>query len=305
MKLLIKGNNHPLGQADPYMIYEDGNYYVFATGVKGVHCYKSSELLGEYEYLGIVYKQDGFKEYWAPAVIKVDGKFFMYVSCMPNESNDVHEQTLCVAVADVITGPYKFNNVLAAPFSIDAHPVINESGMYMFYCQNDYEAEKAGTRIVVEKMVSPTQLLGNPKFIVEPTLEQEMFMKDRFKKGQDWYTIEGACYFYENGIHYLLYSANCYGNEYYFVGYAACESSELDLTKVEFVKMPNDYEYKPLLAKNEFESGTGHNTVIKYDGEWYIVYHGRDINCEQTNEDNRTMRISKLELNGLELKVIR
>ena len=136
------------------------------------------------------------------------------------------------------------------------------------------------------------------------SIEEEIFMKNRFKEGQDWYTIEGACYFYENGHHYLLYSANCYGNEYYFVGYAAASSDELDLTKVEFSKQPNDYEYKPLLNQNEYESGTGHNTVIKYKGDYYIVYHGRDIG-HHTVEDNRTMRIAKMEIDGLKLKVLR
>lgn len=304
MELKIKGNNHPLGQADPYMISDNGCFYVFATGNEGVHCYKSNELLGEYEYLGIAYKREGFKEYWAPAVIKIEDKYFMYVSDMPVDSSDVHEQAICVAVADNIEGPYQFSNVLSEPFSIDAHPVINESGMYMFYSINDYEDINAGTRIVVDKMVSPYQLEGNPRVVVAPSIKEEIFMKNRFKEGQDWYTIEGACYFYEDGYHYLLYSANCYQNQYYFVGYSAVRSNELDLTKLDYKKQPNDFEYHPLLSQNEIESGTGHNTVIKYNGDWYIVYHGRYL-TEVTEHDNRTMRIAKLELDGINLKVIR
>lgn len=304
MELTIKKGNHPLGQGDPYILEDNGCYYVFATGYNGVSCYKATELMGEYEYLGDVFSVEGHKEYWAPAVLKIEDKYYMYVSFMKNESHDVHTQALCVAISDNVAGPYKFNNYIAEPFSIDAHPVLNENGLYMFYSLNDYEAEKAGTRIVLDKMVSPTELAGKPEFIVEPTLEQEIFMKNRFKEGQDWYTIEGACYFYESGYHYLLYSANCYGNEYYFVGYAVCESEELDLTKLGFVKQPNSYEYKPLLSQNEYESGTGHNTVIKVDGQWYIVYHGRTLK-EVTEHDNRTMRIAKLEVNGKNLKVIR
>ena len=56
---------------------------------------------------------------------------------------------------------------------------------------------------------------------------------------------------------------------------------------------------------NEFESGTGHNTVIKHNGQWYIVYHGRDIEDNNVLYDNRSMRIAKLVVDGEKLTVIR
>lgn len=292
-------------QADPFILENEGKYYIFTTGIDGVKCYLSNELLGHYIYLGNVYQRQGFKEYWAPAVIKYDDTFYMYVSCMPNEEVDTHTQRLLVASSKNPAGPYNFLNELCLPFSIDAHPVLNDSGLYMFYSINEYEGEKVGTRIVVDKMVSPTELVGKPKVVVKPSIEEEIYMKNRFKEGQDWYTIEGACYFYENGYHYLLYSANCYQNKYYFVGYGVCQSNEQDLTKLNYEKYPNDYTYAPLLSKNEYESGTGHNTVIKYNGDWYIVYHGRDIEEENVPYDNRSMRIAKLSVNNEKLTVIR
>ena len=42
-------------------------------------------------------------------------------------------------------------------------------------------------------------------------------------------------------------------------------------------------------VKNEKETGTGHNSVVKTEAGWYIVYHGRD-----PGEPYRTMRIAKL-----------
>ena len=39
MKLNILGK-HPNGQGDPYIIEDNGNFYVYATGSEGVHCYK-------------------------------------------------------------------------------------------------------------------------------------------------------------------------------------------------------------------------------------------------------------------------
>ena len=305
MKLKFTNPNPNASQPDPFILEDNGEVYIFATGGNGVNCYKANELMGCYEYQGLAFVREGFKEYWAPEVIKIDDTFYMYVSCMKKESEDVHEQAIMVATSKEAGGPYNYVCDLIAPFSIDAHPVLNESGLYLFYCLNDYESEKAGTRIVVDKMITPTQMAGNPKVVVAPSIEQEIFMKDRFKKGQDWFTIEGACYFEENGYQYLLYSANCYQNEYYFVGYSVCKSNELDLTKVDFKKYPSDDVYAPLLSKNHFEGGTGHNSLIKYNGDWYIVYHGRDLYGNDVDYDNRTMRIAKVVIEGEKLSLIR
>ena len=260
MKLLT--NNSNLFQADPFLIKEGDFFYIFTTGVEGVKCFKSNNLFGPYDYLGIVFKVDGYKEYWAPEVIKINNIFYMYLSFMPDDSDDVHMQRLIVAASNNISGPYELKTEIAPPFSIDANPVVNENGMFLFYSINEYNGDKIGTRIVVDRLITPCKLEGNPKVVVKPSLEQEIFMKNRFKEGQDWYTIEGACYINNNGKHYLLYSANCYQNEHYFVGYSLCDSRELDLTKLNFRKYPNEYTYSPLLSKNEFESGTGHNSEI-------------------------------------------
>lgn len=304
MRLLVNDKNQKC-QADPYILEDNGFFYVFATSVEGVKCYRSEELTGEYKYLGIVFKKDGYKEYWAPAVIKINNKYYMYVSYMPENEDDTHTQGLIVAKCDEVVGPYEYLNDLALPFSIDAHPVLNDSGLYMFYSINEYEGDKVGTRIVVDKMISPTQLLGKPKVVVVPSLEEEIYMKNRFNEGQDWYTIEGACYFKEGNYHYLLYSANCWQNKFYFVGYSVCESNELDLTKLVYKKYPNETTYAPILSKNEFESGTGHNSVIKYNGEWYIVYHGRDLEEENELFDNRSMRIARFLVEDGKIVVLR
>jgi GH43 family beta-xylosidase len=229
----------------------------------------------------------------------------MYVSTMGENEKDVHQQRIQVAVCDTPDGSFKFIKDLIKPFSIDPHVVLSNNELYMFYSVNDYEVEKAGTRIIVDKMDNPFKLNGNPVEVVSPSIPEEIFMKDRFKKGQDWYTIEGACYFYESGVHYLLYSANCYESEFYFVNYATSDSKETDLRNIVYYKQPSADVYKPLLARNDFEEGTGHNSVINYNGEWYIVYHGREIAQSNQYVENRTMRIGKLVVENGTLRVDR
>ena len=300
MKLINYKEGGFNSQADPYILQaQDGKFYLYVTGGDGVHAYKAKSLTGEYEELGVVFKMEGKKEYWAPAVTYINGMYYMYVSCMPEDADDVHTQAMHVASSTTPNGPFINANQLIAPFSIDAHVVENESGLFIFYSVNDYEAKRAGTYVVVDKMLSPEKVCGNPVSVVRPTLDEEIFMKNRFKQGQHWHTLEGAFYFKEGDYHYLIYSGNCYQNEYYYLGYAVAKTKESDLTKIKFTKYPNENTYFPIICKNEFEAGTGHNSVIKVDGNWYAIYHGRDLTPDtRLKGDDRTARICRLKLDG-------
>ena len=279
-------------QADPYIFFDNGRYYLYCTGGDGVHCY-TSDRLGDFEHVGVVCSQEEQCQYWAPCVTKCDGRFYMYYSSMPKISDDVHTQCLKVAVSDSPTGPFVYQNDLAEPFSIDADIAISEGGRYLFYSVNDYDVERVGTKIVVDKMLSPTLLEGKPRTAVRPTLDEEIFCRDRFKKGEHWHTIEGANFFYEDGWYYLLFSGNCYENNNYYVGYSRARVTTGNLENIEFLKYPDDNTYHPLLSSDGVELGTGHNSTIKVDGQWYIIYHGRDKGDDLSHEC-RTARIARL-----------
>ena len=48
---LINCPVHPT-QPDPYIIKSGGKYYIYATGVDGVHGYTSDSLTGDWTYCG-------------------------------------------------------------------------------------------------------------------------------------------------------------------------------------------------------------------------------------------------------------
>ncbi len=288
-------------QADPYIFKSGDALYLYCTGADGVHCYKS-EKLGDFIHLGIVLAEEDCCQYWAPCVSEADGRFYMYYSSMPKSSDDVHTQQLKVAISDSPEGPFVFKNTLAAPFSIDADIAVTEDGRFLFYSVNEYEGERVGTRIVVDRMVSPTELEGKPRVTVAPTLDEEIFCRDRFKVGEHWHTIEGANFFYEDGWYYLLFSGNCFENNNYYVGYSRAVADSGDLTALSFKKYPDENTYHPLLSSDGVEFGTGHNSTIKIDGQWYIIYHGRDKN-DDPRQECRTARIAKLIVNNGTLKV--
>ena len=305
MKLIYPQAGAPVSQGDPYIFKANGKYYLYATGIEGVETYVSDNLLSGWKYLGRTLKEEGRKEYWAPCIIERDGIYYMYYSNMSASSDDVHQQAIRVATSTSPEGPFTFKAALLPAFSIDPHVVKSGKDYYIFYSVNDYEAERAGTYIVVDKLTDMFTVEGNPAPVVVPTLDEEIFMYDRFRKGQNWHTIEGAFYFREGDDHFVTYSGNCYQNEKYFLGYAHAHGDETDLRKLRFEKQPSKDVYAPLVARNEVEEGTGHNSIIKEGGKYYIVYHARDYSADKSLPDCRTARICPLTVNGKVLRAER
>lgn len=64
---------------DPFVLVEDGKYYVYGTGWV---CYKGSALDGEFEPLGVVASipEDCETDQWAPEVHKYKGSFYMFTT---------------------------------------------------------------------------------------------------------------------------------------------------------------------------------------------------------------------------------
>lgn len=305
MKLNFTAKAQRILQPDPYILKDEKGYYIYVSGIEGVDgvpVFFATSLEGEWEYLGLCFKEDGCKEYWAPCVIKVDGKYYMYYSSRAEDCDDVHMQTLKVAVSDRPDGGFKYASTIAEPFSIDPHVVKSGEDYYVFYSINDYTAERAGTYIVVDRLKDMLTAEGKPVSVVVPSLEEEIFIKNRFKEGQDWYTIEGAFYFNVGNDHYLMYSANCYQSKYYFVGYSYAKTDETDLRKITFEKQPSADVYAPLLKRNDFETGTGHNSVLIEGDKLYVVYHGRDIGADESL-DMRTARFCEMFADGSKLTV--
>lgn len=302
MHLLEIDKENYIGQADPYIIESGGRYYIYTTGHDGIYAYHSDDLFGKWHFYGMVMTFAGHHGFWAPSVIELDGKFYMYNSFefygdTPDKGG--HRQTMHVSVADSPLGPFTNTKQILPPFSIDSHIVKNESGLFLFYSTNRFEGDRIGTYIVVDRMLDPFTPEGKPQVVVEPTLDEDIYRRDRYKEGQHWHTIEGAFYFREGDWHYLMYSGNCYEQPTYYIGYARAKTNETDLTKIKFEKYPDDNTYHPVIAANAFEEGTGHHSMIKKDGQWYAVYHARDYNdgLGANAFDARNARICKININ--------
>lgn len=287
---------------DPYILRWCGNYYCYATDEFGVKV-SVSENLTDWSYEGYAIKEDAYRNYWAPSVIYINGTFYMYYSNVPADSSDCHEECLKLAVSDRPEGPFVWKKTFFDKFSIDSHPVMWDGKLYLFYSVNDWigtDEKIAGTCILVDEMTTPEQFAKTPREVVLPSLKQEIYEENRFGDGRDWYTIEGAAPIVRGQRFWLLYSANAYVNEDYFVGttVADCEDSLMDM---DWRKYPSDDIWYPLLKKNKMVEGTGHNTVEKAPNmldDW-IIYHGRKADeMLDPKKEQREMYIEPLYFSG-------
>ena len=289
---------------DPFVIRYRNFYYCYATDEHGVLVSTSPDLV-LWTPRGYCYTEEGRKNFWAPSVIIINGVFHMYFSNMPQDESDTHTEIMRVAVSDDPLGPFEKKAELFDTFAIDSQVVRGDDGqLYLLYADNQVcglSELRPGTSVMVDRMVTPYQREGKPRPLILPTMDEEIFARDRFGDGRDWHTVEGATYFTYRDKAFITYSANAYEHEDYFVGYstASLPDSPIDahVDELDWAKQLNNGHFDPLLIRSDTVEGTGHNSIVKAPNgvdDW-IVYHGRDAADElYVGVEQRVMRMDPL-----------
>lgn len=286
MKFNIQGKSQP----DPFIFKDGDKYYLYVTAQPGVEAYSADSLEGEWKFEGVVLQIENAHNFWAPSIIRLEDTYYIYVSCTIGDDFE----HLFVAKADNPLGPFTDEKKLFNHFSIDSHVVKTDAGLFLFYTEDIVDnSDKIGARILVDRLIDPYTPAYLHKQIICADFDEEIFKRNRFGNGKDWYTIEGPFWFKEGDYQYIVYSGGCFENDTYHLGYAVAKTNEQDLTKVDFVKHTADGKFDPLMCKNDIEEGVGHNSVIKIDGQYYIVYHARDIDSGVTSENYTELRTAR------------
>lgn len=290
---------------DPYILRWCGRYYCYSTDENGINVSYSDDLV-HWTYSGFALTMEGKKNFWAPAVLYRNGIFYMYFSCFDEKPQDSHGVYLHMAQSDSPLGTFEVKKQFFNKFSIDAHPVEIGDDVYLFYSVNDITGlnkHDAGTCIVVDKLIDMQTLAGNPQPVLLPSLDSEIYERDRFAPGQHWHTIEGACFYEYRNRAYVIYSANAYINTDYYLSYAVAEKKG-DFLSWNWQKYPDNYTAYPWVKKTEWVEGTGHNTVTKAPNmvdDW-LVYHGRNAQEPLIHGvEQRVMRIDPFFVDGYRL----
>jgi beta-xylosidase len=279
--------------ADPFVLRHDGVYYAYGTIAepgRTLPALRSTDLV-RWEPLGDVLEPlDPPREvYWAPEVAIRDGEFHMYYSAGREEGE---EHQLRLAVAERPAGPFVDADVVLCPdepFSIDAHPFRDDDGRwYLFYCRDFLDGERPGTAIVVDELVEPNRLRREPRTVLRPFAEWNLFEADRFWYGRTWprwYTIEGPFVVERAGRYYCFFSGGGWRESNYGVGYASADHP-LGPWEVATGDGPTILRTRP-----DEVLGPGHASITQSpNGSDWIVYHAWDRDATA-----RLMRIDRLE----------
>lgn len=280
---------------DPYVIKHDGMYYCYSSGENGVNVL-TSKTMESFIHRGYAYQGAHEHSYWAPAVIFLDGIFYMYYSSLLDGEADDHMHYLRVAKSTSPLGPFEYVDTLIEDFAIDPHVFQTDEGLFLLFSRNVTKGvSRIGTVIAIDRMLSPVQTAGMAKDIICPSIDEEIFARNRFGDGKDWHTIEGGFFYTCGERRYILYSGNAYTSPNYFIGYAAARA-DTPLMETEFIKQPSPEEYAPLVAAKGRLSGTGHNSVVKApDGITdMLVYHAVPADSPKDGKDHRQLCIDPL-----------
>lgn len=286
---------------DPFVLKDGNRYYMFATSVPsiGFRVWQSDNMV-DWEDKGLAYdineqiEQWATGDFWAPEVMKHNGKFYMTYSA---RNHDGHLQ-ISVAVSDDPLGPFKdvSTEIVKEDGSyIDGHIFVEDSTAYFYYVKDCSENIIDGnhvSQIFVQKMNDDlTSLIGEPKLLLEPDQDWEGV-------GGDYQWNEGPFLLKDNSRYYLMYSSNYFASEDYGVGYAVADNPLGPFKKA---------EENPVLSKDLDHgiSGPGHNSVTTgLDGKTlYTFYHTHTYpeapsGDRQMNMDRLYFKDGKLKIDG-------
>jgi arabinan endo-1,5-alpha-L-arabinosidase len=211
-------------------------------------------------------------DFWAPEVAEHEGRWWMYYSCGQGDQG----HSLRVAVAGSPVGPYVDQGVDLTPgerFAIDPHPFRDVDGSwYLFYARDVLEGERVGTMLAVDRLETMTRLAGQPRTILTPSGDWQIFLRGREMYGQvyDWHTLEGPFVRHHGGRYWCFYSGGSWLEPTYGVGVAVADTPLGPWTGL------GDSSIMGTVPGHVI--GPGHNSVVTGPhGRDVIVYHAWDV----------------------------
>lgn len=243
--------------ADPFLLEDDGWYYIYGThAADGIVVYRSRDLkswsgrCGNARERLALHRDDvwGDKMFWAPEVYKVGDSYLMTYSC---------EEHICYAESASPMGPFVqrvHQPYLPQEKGIDSSIFIDDDGRaYMFWVRftngNAIWVAEMSDDLHHVKLETARHLLDAQ----EGTWEHLM--------GR---VVEGPTVMKLGHKYYLTYSANDYRSQDYGVGLAVADNPMGPYER---------YEGNPILHRHMGYYGTGHHALFRHRHRSYIIYH--------------------------------
>ncbi len=248
-------NGEGKGTSDPYVVMDNGSYYRCYTleDKMWVSEFSSLSHMGsEDEKAHIVFEGDGLKEFYAPELHKIDGKWYIYAApCTIDDAN--HFMAVFEAQTENPCGKYKYIGTIdgiGKKWAIDA--TIFE------YCNKRYMIYTDCRTLFLSEMESPNRLKGKTVPLTSSEYDWEKVMSP---------VVEGPFVVFDKDVPCIVYSASDSQSDDYCLGLLRF-SGENILDTASWHKHP-----KPILSKQEGMYGPGHCSFTYADDEMYCIYH--------------------------------
>lgn len=272
--------------ADPDIRLYDGTYWIFPTTSIDFSeqtyfdAFSSTDLTTWTKHSNITTASDftwARDNFWAPSSFYRNGQYYFYFSA--NGLRTLEETAgLGVAVASSPGGPYKdaigsrlVDSVINNANPMDPDIFVDDDDQIYFY----YGGSAVNVAVLNDDMISfkdlPAEQGGGTFKNITPAAS----------------FVEGAEVFKRNGIYYMMWSENGYGDPTYQVAYGI-SGSPFGPFEPKGVVLQQD----PAVAV-----ATGHNSVLNIPETdvWYIVYHRRPLT--ETAANNRVLAMDSMYFN--------
>ena len=255
---------------DPFIIYDNGYYYVYATGLlngkrtKDFKKWENTKDKTSYDY-------NNRENFWAPEVFKYGDYYYKIFSSFKKNSGVA---TIGLASSKSLNSSFtvKTYDILGSKFYnsvIDADILIDGNNQYLYFAEDQIKKNGTPTSsiygIQIKLSNGNCSVVGDAHFLKAPDTDYEK--KSLYTIGGIW--NEGPSVIKHNSKYYLMYSSNFWASADYNVSYVVSDS-------------PLGPYYRPSGSNVLLESvgsviGPGHNNVFKSpSGELYTVYHVKD-----------------------------
>ncbi len=282
------------GGADPWVVKHNGMYYYCWSRNNGV-AVTAAESIDKItrENPSQVYVaprgQMYSKNYWAPELHYIDGKWYIYVAA-DDGTNSNHKMYVLQGISQDPTKPFRFVGQITDPtnkWAIDGTILYHNEEMYFVWSGWEGDYEPGHQKLYIAHMSDPTAIDSERVEISRPT------------QGWEGKLNEGPVALYNGDDTYIIYSANNSGSSNYCLGYLKLTGDD-PMDPSSWTKFPT-----PILSKSSVANGPGHCSVVPApDGSQWIVFHA-NLPTEPVGWKGRSVWTLKLSFTEDGIKPIR